>query len=200
MKGGWNMFNLGARAGVALISAAAIASMFSQSTLAQAGKDPSDRVVRFLMNFAWQNTPPKFTSPNGKTIEVDKSKPKEVIVPLEVARAVVKIGRLSAHAQVCDLAEDQVANFRTMMRRKEKEGKWTDPQLLYIQRLHQSTVMLVTGKLVIDEKEEAKTNITQKCTDAQRDSVKKLIKAYRDEDTPPPAKTAEPAKTGAQKK
>ena len=64
----------------------------------------------------------------------------------------------------------------------------------------------MTGKIVIVEEEdgkkvverEAKTNITGNCTDEQKRRVKADIKAYRD--APPPSKTAEPVKTGTQKK
>ena len=208
MKGGWNMFNLGARAGVALISAAAIASVLGQPTFAQQGKEPSDKVVNLMMRFAWQLTPPKFSSPAGKTIEVDKKKPKEVTIPFEAARQVVLVGHRSAHAQLCGLAEEHVANFKTLMRREEKSEKWTDQQLLFIQRLHQATYMYVTGKAGFEIetedgkviKSEAKTNITEECTDAKRKNLKDQIKTYIKDGAALPHKTAEPAKGGAQKK
>jgi hypothetical protein len=204
-RGGWNMFSLGARAGAGLVCAAAVALMFSGSTLAQS-KELSEKSVQMLMQYAWAITPPKYTPPDGKTIEVDKSKPKDVMVPLDVAREVVKVGYLSAHAQLCDLAEEQAANYQTLMKRQEA-AKWSGPQLLYIQRLHQITVMIMTGKIVIVEKEgdktiverEAKTNITEQCTDVQRQRVKAQIATYIGA-AAPPSKTAEPVKTGTQKK
>ena len=63
------------------------------------------------MQYAWALTPAKFTAPDGKTILVDKSKPKDVIVSLDIAREIIKVARLSAYAQLCDLAEEQRANY-----------------------------------------------------------------------------------------
>ena len=53
---------------------------------------------------------------------VDKTKPNEVIIPLETAREVIHAGRLSAHAQLCELVEEQRANYQTLMRREEAKA------------------------------------------------------------------------------
>ena len=70
---------IGARVGAGLVCAAAVALLSGAPTSAQ-GKELSEKSVQLLMQYAWALTPPKFTSPDGKTIEVDKSKPKDVIV------------------------------------------------------------------------------------------------------------------------
>src|SRR5690606_28967359 len=147
---------------------------------------PSDKAVRTFMRYAWVMLPEKFTPPNGKTIVVDKSKPKAVEVPLDVAREAVQVGYYSAHAQLCNLMEEQQANYETLMLRQRKTGKWSDQQMLYIQKLHQVTVMIMTGKITIVEKEgnvtvserEAKTNITEPCTEDNRKKVKTHIISY----------------------
>ena len=166
-------------------------------------KDLSERTVQVLMEYAWTFTPAKYTPPNGKTIEVDKTKRKEAMVPLEIASEVVKVGRMSAHAQACELKEEQQANYLTMMSRVKLKGKWTEQQLLYIHQLHQTTIMMLAGRLVITEKDgtkvvsekEIKAGRAETCTDTQRDLVKKQIAAYIEA---PAAETkAAPLKTGS---
>src|SRR5262247_3197824 len=112
MKGGSKMLNAGARIGAGLMCAAIVALLSGGPVLAQM-KDPSDNSVRMFMRYAWMLLPEKFTPPQGKTITVDKSKPKEVEVPMEVAREAVKVGYYSAHAQLCNLFEEQQANYPT---------------------------------------------------------------------------------------
>ncbi len=200
------MFKVGARVGAGLMCAAAMALLSVGTTLAQE-KDPSDNSVRTFMKYAWAMLPEKFTPPNGKTIVVDKKKPKDVQVPLDVAREAVKVGYYSAHAQLCSLWEEQQANYDTLMLRQRAAGKWSDQQLLYIQKLHQVTVMIMTGKVTIVEKEgdvtvaerDAKTNASQPCTDDNRQKVKTQIANYINSG-PAPKKTAQPTQASTQKK
>jgi hypothetical protein len=204
MKGGSRMFNVGARIGAGLVCAAIFALLAGGSGLAQE-KEPSDNSVRMFMRYAWLLLPEKFTPPQGKTITVDKSKPKEVEVPLEIAREAVRVGYYSAHAQLCNLLEEQQANYQTLMAR-QRDAKWTDQQRLYIQKLHQATVMIMTGKITFVESEgnlkpvqrEAKTNPSEPCNDAKKQAVKAQIAGYIN--SGPKAKTAEPAKASTQKK
>jgi uncharacterized membrane protein (UPF0127 family) len=201
------MYKVGARVGAGLVCAAIFALLSGGPGLAQE-KDPSDNSVRMFMKYAWVLLPEKFTSPNGKTIIVDKKKPKEVELPFEVAREAVKVGYYSAHAQLCNLSEEQQANYQTLMAR-HRADKFTDQQMLFIQKLHQATVMIMTGKIVFVEsggnltpvQREAKTNPHEPCTDAKRQQVKELIAAYINAGPSPAAskaKTAQPA--GMQKK
>ncbi len=191
-----------------LLLAAVFAATGSVSASAQ-NKELSDKSVQLLMQYAWALTPPKFTAPDGKTIEIDKTKPKDVIVSIDVAREVVRVARLTAYAQLCELLEEQRANYQTLMRREEAKSTWTDQQLLYISQLHLFTVMTLTGKVQIVEKEgdkqvvvkESKGAKAESCTDTERQRVKTQIVAYINAaPTPPPGKTAEPAKAGTQKK
>jgi hypothetical protein len=160
------------------------------------GKDLSDESVKVLMNYAWAMTPVKFTRPDGTIIEVDKTKRDEVVVPIEQARNVIRVARLSAYAQICGLPEEQSSNFQTMMvreqaRKSDKGGdQWTKQQLLYINQLHLFTVMTLTGKLTVVEtegeadkevvvQEQAIGNKKQPtCSDTERDKVKEQIKLY----------------------
>jgi hypothetical protein len=204
------MFKVGARVGAGLVCAAVIALLAGGQGLAQE-KDPSDNSVRMFMKYAWVLLPEKFTSPKGKTIVVDKKKPKEVEIPFEVAREAVKVGYYSAHAQMCGLMEEQQANYHTLMAR-HGDGKYTDQQQLFIQKLHQATVMIMTGKITFVEsggnlapvQRPAKTNAHEACTDARRKQVKEQIAAYINSGPAPAGggkgKTAQPAKAAAQKK
>jgi hypothetical protein len=198
------MFNVGARVGAGLMCAAMMALLSGGSALAQE-KDPSDNSVKMFMKYAWQLLPEKFTSPAGKTIVVDKSKPKSVEIPFEVSREAVRVGYYSAHAQMCNLLEEQAANYRTLMAR-HRGDKFNDQQQLFIQKLHQATVMIMTGKVTFVEEEgkqkpvqkEAKTNPVGACTDDKRQQVKAQIAAYIN--AAPAAKTAEPVNKASAKK
>ncbi len=151
------------------------------------GKDLSDDSIKTLMAYAWAITPAKFTTPNGKVIEVDKTKRDIAMIPLEIARDVVKTGRLSANAQMCGLAEDQASNYQTMMAREVSKAKWSDQQLLYISQLHLFTVMMMTGGVKVVEKDGDKEVVLEskkldkpkaECTEAERGKVTEQIKQF----------------------
>ncbi|MFA5950638.1 MAG: hypothetical protein WC807_10180 [Hyphomicrobium sp.] len=170
-----------------LARAALVAGVALALTLpAQAGEgELSDKSVQVFMDYAWSLTPQQFSKKDGTTIIVDKNKREDAMVPLDVAREVIRVGRISAHAQVCNLAEDQALNHRSLMRRELDKKKWTDQQTLFINQLHLTTVMLLTGKIKLVEKDgdkevvvDEKSVPTQTCSDEQRTKVKDLIAAY----------------------
>ena len=135
------------------------------------------------------------------------------LVPVDVAREVIKAGRLSAHAQVCNLRDEQIDNHRALMRREDAKKKWTPQQMVYISQLHLTTVMLLTGKIKLVEKEgdkevvvdEGKAPPVQTCSDEQGKKVKEMITAYvaaspaapAQAAAPPAAAGAAPAATGS---
>jgi hypothetical protein len=184
-------------AGMALALAASIVAHVCATDRAQAqGKDLSDKSIATLMDYAWAITPAKFTLPGGKTIEVDKNNRDAAMIPIETARDVVRVGRLSANAQVCGLAEDQAANYQTMMKREVAKAKWSDQQTLYISQLHLFTVMMLTGKVAVvateGDSKDIKIEDTPKlnaksptCSDAERDKVSKQILEYIGPNTQP---------------
>jgi len=169
----------------------------------------SEMATRKFMEYAWSDLPEAFTKPTGETILIDKSKKSEVLVPLDVARDVIRVGRLSAHAQVCELAQDQSDNFNSLMRREIASKKWTPQQIVYIHRLHLMVVQLMTGRIKLVEKEGGKEVVveeaarqTQTCTAEQKQKVKELIAAYVKTGpalaaTAPPAAAAEAAAQSA---
>jgi len=206
-----------ANAGVALICASAVVAVLLVGPALAQNKELSDKSVLTLMRYAWGMVPEKFTTPLGKTIIVDKAHASESIVPLDVAREVIRVARLSAYAQLCDLPEEQRANYQTLMRREEARSKWSDQQMLFINQLHLFTVMMMTGKVQLIEKDgdkqvvvqESKSLKAESCTDTERKKVQDQIMAYVNAApapppaaaaaVPPPDKRAEPTPTSQKK-
>lgn len=171
------------KAGISWVAGVALALTLAVPAQAQ---ELSEKSVKTFMNYAWSLVPQQFTPPNGKTIMIDKKNKDAVIVPVDVAREIIRVGRLSAHAQICDLKEDQILNYRSLMRREQDKKKWSEQQLVYISQLHLTTVMLLTGKIrlvakkdgqdvVVDEEKEAPAKT---CSDEQKTKVKEVIQAY----------------------
>ena len=197
-----------ARLCAGVLMAALVGPAFAQN------KELSDKSVLTLMRYAWGMVPEKFTTPLGKTIIVDKAHASESIVPLDVAREVIRVARLSAYAQLCELPEEQRANYQTLMRREEAKSKWSDQQMLFINQLHLFTVMTLTGKVQLVEKDgekqvvvqESKSLKTESCSDTERKKIQDQIMTYVNAApaTPPTAappadKRAEPTPTSQKK-
>jgi hypothetical protein len=149
-------------------------------------KELSDKSVLSLMEYAWTVLPDQMRLAD-RTIKVDKkNKKKETMVPVEVARDVIKVGYMSAQAQLCDMLEDQVANYDAMMRRERNKKTWTDEQLLYITTLHRMTIHMAAGKLrVVDKPNDEQQVILEAiepsketCNDEKRGKVREAIVAY----------------------
>jgi hypothetical protein len=96
--------------------------------------------------------------------------------------------------------EEQRANFQTFMLRAEANGKFSDQQMLFINQLHLFTVMWLTGKVQLVEKDgdkqvvvqEGKPLKTETCTDTERKKVQDQVMAYVNSAPPPPAAAAAP--------
>lgn len=175
---------------------AAIVAVLLAAVPARA-QELSEKATRTFMEYAWSLTPEAFTKPNGETILIDKTKKSEVMIPLDVAREVIRAGRLSAHAQVCELTQEQSDNHNSLMRRQIAVGKWSPQQIVYINQLHLTVVMLLTGRIKLVEKDgdkevvvEEGTAKAQTCTDEQKQKVKELIAAYVKSGPQPAAATA----------
>lgn len=168
------------------VGVAVLAGMAVLAPVASAAEgELSDKSVQVIMDYAWSLTPAQFSKKDGTMIVVDKSKREQAMVPLDVAREVVRVGRLSAHAQACNLPEEQTLNHRSLMKREVNKKKWSDQQELYINQLHLTTVMLLTGKIKLVEKDGDKEVVVdekqapqQTCTEEQRAKVRELIAAY----------------------
>lgn len=171
------------KAGTRVALAAAVAAgLFAAPAVAQ---ELSDKSVKTFMEYAWQMVPAQFTKPDGKTVQIDKKKKDEVVVPLDMAREVIRVGRVSAHAQICELKEDQFLNYNSLMRREGDKKKWSEQQMIYINMLHLTTVMLLTGNIKLVEKDGDKEVVVEDskkasptCTAEQKTKVKELIATY----------------------
>jgi len=193
-----------ARTGIALAWAAVLIGGSATAALAQA-KELSDKSVLTLMKYAWGMVPDKFTTPLGKTIQIDRSKPSDSIVPIATAREVIHVARLSAYAQLCELPEEQRSNYQTYMKREEAKAKWSDQQMLFMNQLHLFTVMTLTGKVQLVEKDgdkqvvvqDGKAAKTETCTDTEKKKVQEQIMAFVNAN-PPPAPGTDPASKRAE--
>jgi hypothetical protein len=201
------------------VAAALLAPLVALSLLSSpaAAQDISDKTVSSFMNYAWGLTPARFTKPDGTTVDIDKNDRTKSEVAIDVAREVIRAGRLTAHAQMCELPNEQVQNYQSLMRREDGKKKWSEQQMIYINQLHLATVMMLTGKIKLVEASEdgkpAEVKIepnpadAKTCTDEQRTKVKDLITAYvktgpelpKGGDAPPAAAAAAPAAAAVKK-
>lgn len=185
-------------AAMTLLAASGVFGQVVDPALAQ-GKDLSDKSINTMMDYAWAITPAKFTLPSNKEIVVDKNNRAAAMVPIESAREIVKVGRLSANAQICGLREEQATNYQSLMARETAKSKWSDQQLLFISQLHLLTVMMLTGrvsvvaregedsKVVVEDhsKDEAPKPVT--CSDTERQKVSEQLRAYLSTEAAPAA-------------
>jgi len=162
---------------------------------AQDQHDLSDKAVRILSRLAMKLVPAKIKDSKGEVIEIDKSKPDEVMIPLEDAKRVIKTARLSAHAHICQMPELEATNYLTLMASERSQNKWSKSQLVFINRLHLFTVMWMSGSAEVTspkdtikakkdpkvkdvEKEMADTKSTKrKCSEAEKAEIRKQIEA-----------------------
>lgn len=185
-----------------LLAGAAVFGALAGQAMAQAQGKLSDKSVQTLMEYAWQILPSKFTTPSGKVIEVDKTKKKENMVPLESGHEIIRVAYNSAQAQICELWEEQAANFDTLMRREAEKKKWTEQQMLYITTLHRMTIHAAAGKLRVEEKDgglkvflEPIEPGPKACNDEKKLKVRESIVKYVELDAPKDGKAATPAAT-----
>jgi hypothetical protein len=168
-----------------VIGACAAAATLAGAAQPASAQELSEKSVRSFMDYAWSLTPQQFSKQDGTVIVIDKKKKDEVMVPMDVAREVIRVGRLSAHAQICNLSDHQIINHRSLMKREEDKKTWTDQQLVYINQLHLTTVMLLTGRIRVVEKEGDKEVVVddgkaaqKTCTEEERTKVRDTIIAY----------------------
>ena len=195
------------KAGLASLGAIIVLSVgLLKPVSAEQQGGPSDEMVNAVLKYAWAMLPNQFTNKDGNVIVVDKNKKDDVMIPIDVAREIVRVGRISAHAQVCNLPDDQTLNHRSMMKREVDKKTWTDQQKLWINQIHLTTVMLLTGKIKAVEKDDGKevavmdtskdAKPANTCTPEQSAAVKDKIKAYVDAGPKLPAESA-PAATAS---
>lgn len=193
---------MGLGAALALTMAGAASTLPAQAQ----SQTLSDESVRKLMEYAWQQTPPRFTKPDNNVVEIDRKKPELATIPVDVARDVIIAARRSALAQICKLDDHQLANYRSMMLREVQKKKWSDQQVVFINMLHLTTVQIFAGDITIKLKDDGgkvveETPVANKraqtCTDAESAKLKEQIEAYVEAGPLPQPPAGAPATTGA---
>jgi hypothetical protein len=170
-------------------------------SLAQTPKGQiSEKTLLILMDYAWALMPEEFTTESGKVIRINKNKFEEIRLPLDDAREVVRVGRLSGQAQLCEMPEAQTANYDALMAREVARRKWTDQQLVFINKLHLFTVMTMTGQVKAAEGDapkaaakEAPPLKTANCSEADRKRIDDEVLANVNAAPALPAAKAGPA-------
>ncbi|WP_147361459.1 hypothetical protein [Dichotomicrobium thermohalophilum] len=170
-----------------LAVAAAVLCVYAGPASAQDGGELSEKTVNVITGFALTTIPSEIKRPDGSVMKIDKSDLSKIVVPVDDARRVIKVARLSAHAQMCDLPQLQAQNYLTMMRQERAKDKWTEEQLLFINRLHLFTVMWLSGNVrfvdkgdgskepeIISDPDESKNE----CTEEDRKQVRAAIENY----------------------
>jgi len=132
--------------------AAVMLSLAAAPAFAQDSEELSVKTVKLITGFALTTIPSEIKRPDGSIMKIDKSKLDSILVPVDDARRVIRVARLSAHAQMCDLQQLQAQNYLAMMRQERAKDKWTEEQLLFINRLHLFTVMWLSGNVKFVDK------------------------------------------------
>jgi len=173
---------------------AAVATAQTTAAPAPKGeKDPaekqelSQKSVKLITGFALTTIPSEIKQPDGKVLKIDRANLERILVPLEDARRIILTARNSAHAQMCDLPELQAENYLALMRSEQAKKKWSQEQMLFINRLHLFTVMWLTGNVKFLEKEgqkepqvisEPDKGEKKVCSPEEKENVKANIEAF----------------------
>lgn len=153
----------------------------------EAKDELSVKSVKLITGFALTTIPSEIKQPDGKVLKIDRQNLEKILVPLEDARRIIMTARNSAHAQMCDMPELQAENYLALMRAEQAKKKWTQEQMLFINRLHLFTVMWLTGNVKFLEKDGKKepTVISEPdkgqkkdCSAEEKESVKANIEAF----------------------
>jgi hypothetical protein len=169
---------------------------------AQQRSGPSDLTVSRLVDYTWSVTPAKFTTPDARTILIDKSNPNDMTVGREAAVEIIGNAYRSYEAELCGLAEEAVANFQTLMARVKRKYNLTDQQYVFAIQLHTVTVQYTKGGIRItgDDKDKKVELLNipprdpKECSDERRKRVAAAVTSYIKQDPAPPIQQAPPKK------
>lgn len=165
--------------GLALVQAHSVAAQDTKKK-----KSPNDRTVRVIMGWAFAAVPEKIKTKDGKEITLDRSDPNKFMIPIDDARRIIRVAMRSTNAKICGLAKLEGQNFLKMMANEKALGKWSREQIKFIQMLHISAGLVITGGFTVGEEAEreqdGKNDNLKKysCSEEQRLRVKARIEAY----------------------
>ena len=193
------------RAGKIWLGAAV--ALGAASVMPVAAQELSDKSVATLMDYAWSLVPAQYSQADGKVIVTDKKNKAAAIVPIDIAKEIIRVGRISAHAQICDMSDEQKKNHTELMKREGDKKTWSPQQMLYINQLHLVTVMLLTGRMkVIDKDGDKEVSLetdkapSQTCSEEEKGKIQDLVKTYVKSANAAPAAAPVAAAAPAEKK
>ncbi len=160
-------------------------SLLASSASAQ-DSQLTDKTVDIIARFALATIPSEIKESDGTVLKIDKENPEAILIPIEDARRVIQVARLSAHAQICELPQLQAQNYLTMMRQERAKEQWSKQQLLFINRLHLFTVMWLAGNVKFVDKGDgskepeviSEPEDQPECSDEDRKQVQSKIENY----------------------
>lgn len=159
-------------------------SIGSTAVLAQEQKKEtklSERTVRVIMGTAYAGIPESLPKPDGTVVKLDRSDPKKFLIPVEDARNIIVSAVLSARADLCNMEDLGRKHFESLMRRERARDKWTSYQMTYIDVLHATTGLYMTGSTAFgddvnkDDSKETDIKSKYKCSDDERGRVKAAV-------------------------
>lgn len=147
-------------------------------------KKLSDRTVRVIMGSAFAGIPESLPKPGGgEMVKIDRSDPKKFLIPLDEAREIIIKAVLTARADLCGLKDLQRKHFESIMRHELARKKWTPHQMTYIDVLHATTGIYMTGTAAVGDdakkKDDGSADVrrTYNCSADERERVKEAIEA-----------------------
>jgi hypothetical protein len=144
----------------------------------------SEKTLKTLKLLAWQSLPSKIILADKRVVEIDKSDPKQIIIPDEDAQRIIRVAHLTARAHQCDLQELVIANRDALMKAEKALNKWSESQLHYINTLHLYTVQLLVGKIEVAEEGKDPTAApppkpaeTPQCSESEKKEILAAVEA-----------------------
>jgi len=144
-------------------------------------KKPSDRAVRVIMGYAFAAIPESVPKRDGEMIKLDREEPDKFMIPIDDARRIIRRASLSARADLCGLKDLERKHFGNIMKHERTAKKWTSYQFIFIELLHATTGLVMTGSVQAGD-EAAKEDDASKdarsehiCSPQERERIKTAI-------------------------
>ena len=147
-------------------------------------KKPSDRAVRVIMGYAFAALPDSVPNRKGETVQLEREKqPEKFMIPVDDARRIIRYASLAARADLCGLKELEREHYGNMMKRERAVNKWTSYQFIFIDLLHTTTGLVMTGNVKAGDEAKKTDDGSQDirkeyvCSPQERDRVKAAVEA-----------------------
>ncbi|MDA7948838.1 MAG: hypothetical protein MPJ78_15355 [Hyphomicrobiaceae bacterium] len=147
-------------------------------------KKPSDRTVRVIMGYAFAALPDSVPKRNGEVVQLEREKqPEKFMIPIEDARRIIRHASLSARADLCGLKDLERKHYGNMMKHEQRVKKWTSYQVLFIDLLHTTTGLVMTGSVQTGDDakkaDDASKDVRSEyvCSPQERERIKAAVEA-----------------------